>query len=61
MPGSASGHIWAKVGSYTDSSIPRSSGHNRPMRNQLKVKETLTGHVQYLKDFKYVLFQILAQ
>ena len=38
--------------------------HSRPMRNQMKLKETLMGPVQgewvCLKDFKYILFEILA-
>ena len=46
-------------------SKPQKEVHSRPMRNQMKMKGTLTGPVQdkraYLKDSKYILFKILVQ
>ena len=42
----------------------KTTKHSRPMRNQMKLKETLTGPAQgersCLKDSKYFLFEILA-
>ena len=52
---------WLADSSHTTNFV---MDHSRPLKNQMKLKETLTGPAQdeqlCLKDSKYILFEILA-